>query len=66
MPWMSLNGNALKVMTDISSSLKLSSMLCCQAFLKFWPKLFDLEENLSPSVPNYCLYAVNLTCLKKL
>ena len=62
MNWTSLKGNALKVTTDISSSLKLSSMLCCQALLKFWPKLFDLEENLNSSVPNYCFYAVNLTC----
>ena len=62
MHWTSLKGNALKVTTDISSSLKLSSMLCCQPLLKFWPKLFDLEENVNPSVPNYCFYAVNLTC----
>ena len=62
MHWTSLKGNALKVMTDISSSLKLSSMLCCQALLRFWLKLVDLEENLNTSVPNYCFYAVNLTC----
>ena len=61
MHWMSLKGNALKVTTDISSSLKFSSMLCCQALLKFWPELFDLE-NLNPSVPNHCFYVVNLTC----
>ena len=62
MHWTSLKGNALKVMTDITSSLKLSSMLCCQALLRFWLKLVDLEENLNTSVLNYCFYAVNLTC----
>ena len=49
MYWTSLKGNALKVTTDISSSLKLSSMLCCQPLLRFWLKLVDLEENLNTS-----------------
>ena len=62
MHWTSLKGNALEVTTDISSSPELSSMLCCLALLRFWLKLVDLEENLNPSVPNYCFYAVNLTC----
>ena len=57
MHWTSLNGNALEVTTDISSSLKLS----CQALLRFWLELVDLGENLNTSVLNYCFYAVNLT-----
>ena len=64
MHWTRLKGNALEVTSDISSSLNLSSMLCCQALLKCWPKLVDVEGNLNPSVPNYCFYAVNLTCKK--
>ena len=49
-----LKGNALKVTTDISSSLKLSSMLCCQALLRFKLKLGGKFKHICPKLLFLC------------